>query len=352
MGKTMLTRKRSIIKRQEKTISIVSKTKNRKTAVVLLNLGGPSCQEDVEPFLLSLFSDPAILTLPNPFRFMLAFLLTKKRLKEAKHIYAQLGGGSPLFKNTKTQAEALEAALGAGYKVFVAMRHAAPRTSTALQEVMRYAPQEIVLLPLYPQYSTTTTESSFKEWKRLAKTVPILMRWVHSYPDHDGFLDALCALTLPLYEQAKTVGRPRVLLTAHGLPEKLIKKGDPYQSHVEKSAKKVVEKLDLSASEVTLCYQSRVGPLKWIGPSTEEEVIRASQEKRPLVVVPLSFVSEHAETLVELDMTYRDLALFHGCPAYYRVDTVQTHPSFIKGLASLVRNHEEKPCREEIIHAV
>jgi protoporphyrin/coproporphyrin ferrochelatase len=311
--------------------------KMKKTAVILLNLGGPLSQEEVKPFLLSLFSDPAIITLPNPFRYILARVVTRGRLKEAQHIYSLLGGGSPLLKNTKAQAQALESELGAGFRVFVAMRHAAPLTKETLQDVRTYGPEEVVLLPLYPQYSTTTTESSFKAWHKATEGWDVPIRSVPFYPSEEGFIEAIKELTLPLYRQAQKKGMPRVLMTAHGLPEKVIKKGDPYQSHVEETAKRLVEKLEISPLDAVICYQSRVGPLKWIGPSTEEEVLKAAQEKRPLVVIPLSFVSEHSETLVELDMTYHDLALGMGCPAYHRVKTVQTHPSFIRGLAGLVR---------------
>lgn len=309
----------------------------KKTAVVLFNLGGPGSQEEVRPFLYSLFSDPAILSLPNPLRSLLAALITWKRLKEAREIYALLGGGSPLLKNTHTQAQALEMELGEGYKTFVAMRHAAPKIQTTLQEVEAYDPQEVILLPLYPHYSTTTTESFLRGWSKAIKGQKTPTRFVSSYPEQSGFIEAMADLTVPHYTRAKNEGIPRVLFTAHGLPEKIIKGGDPYQRQIEQTAKRLVERLGLSSGEVVLCYQSRVGPLKWIGPSTEEEVIKAAQDKKPLVVVPISFVSEHSETLVELDITYQKLALFHGCPAYHRVETVQTHPSFIKGLASLVK---------------
>lgn len=314
-----------------------SRVKIKKTAVVLFNLGGPLSQGDVEPFLLSLFSDPAIISLPNPFRYVLAKLITRKRLKEAQHIYALLGGGSPLLRNTNAQAVALETALGEEYKVFVAMRHTAPFIKITFQEVKDYDPDEVVLLPLYPQYSTTTTESSFKEWRRVSEGWNSPTHFIHSYPDQNGFIEGMAELTLPHYEKAKKSGTPRVLLTAHGLPEKIIKKGDPYQDQVEKTAKNLIEKLRIPPEEAVLCYQSRVGPLKWIGPSTEEEIMRAGRENLPLVVVPISFVSEHSETLVELDITYHKLALQSGCPAYHRVDTVQTHPAFIKGLGDLVR---------------
>jgi ferrochelatase len=315
--------------------------KKRQTAVVLFNLGGPSSSDEIKPFLYSLFSDPAILTFPQPFRSLLATLITRRRLKEAQHIYAHLGGKSPLLENTNAQAKALQTELGTGYKVFVAMRHAAPRIEQTFREVQKYAPNEIILLPLYPQYSTTTTESAFKEWKKVStEQRSTSTQFIHSYPSQNGFIEAIKELTLPLYKKAKEKGDPRVLLTAHGLPEKTIKGGDPYQGHVEETAQALTKALQIPGNETTLCYQSRVGPLKWIGPSTESEIIKASQENRPLVIVPISFVSEHSETLVELDITYKKLALENGCPAYYRVPTVQTHPLFIKGLGDLVREQK------------
>jgi len=312
----------------------------KKTAVVLFNLGGPASQEEVKPFLYSLFSDPAIISLPNPFRSILAYFIARNRLKETQAIYAHLGGGSPLLKNTKAQATALQTELGDGYRTFVAMRHAAPKMQATFHEVKDYDPQEVILLPLYPQYSTTTTESFLKGWNKVAKGWMTPTHFVSSYPTQNDFIEATRVLTVPHYEKAKTQGEPMVLFTAHGLPEKIIKRGDPYQGHVEKTVQSLIEKLEISSKEVVLCYQSRVGLLKWIGPSTEEEVLKAAQERKPLVVVPVSFVSEHSETLVELDITYRNLALSHGCPAYYRVETVQTHPSFIRCLATLVKEKD------------
>lgn len=310
----------------------------KKTAVVLLNLGGPSSLKGVKPFLISLFSDPAILTLLNPFRFVLANLIARRRLREAHHIYALLGGKSPLLPNTQAQADALEKELGPDHAVFIAMRHAPPLSPEIVEKVKIYDPDEIVLLPLYPQYSKTTTESSFKAWKKASEGWMVPTRFIKAYATESGFLEALKERVLPLYQEAQRQGHPKLLLTAHGLPEKFIRNGDPYQKQVEQTAHALLEMLGLSGVDSTLCYQSRVGPLKWIGPYTEDEVRKASRERRPIVLVPLSFVSEHSETLVELDITYRDLALAEGCPAYYRVDTVQTHPAFIKGLASLVRN--------------
>ncbi|EKE10100.1 MAG: Protoheme ferro-lyase (ferrochelatase) [uncultured bacterium] len=314
----------------------------KKTAIVLFNLGGPLSQDKVKDFLFSLFYDPSILTLPNPLRFFLAKLITRARLKEAKHIYSFLGGGSPLLQNTRMQALALERELGKDYKVFIAMRHATPFIEDAWREIQKYNPQEILLLPLYPQFSTTTTGSSLTAWKKVAKgKQKIPTRLILSYPSETGLIQALRDRTLFHYEKAKKSGHPKVLLTAHGLPEKVIRKGDSYQHQVEQTTASLIKALQIPRIDFILCYQSRVGPLKWLGPYTQDEIIKASREKRPLVIVPISFVSEHPETLVELDVFYRERALQEGCPSFHRVETVQTHPFFIKGLANLIRQQKE-----------
>lgn len=308
----------------------------KKTAVVLFNLGGPSSQEEIGPFLFNLFYDPAILTIPNPFRYLLAKIIAKKRLKKAKEIYSLLGGGSPLLKNTQVQALALERELGQDYKVFVGMRYAPPLIEDVWREVKAFSPRDIILLPLYPQFSTATTGSSLKAWKKVSKDKSLPTHIVPFYPTENGFLGALKERTLFHYQKAKGTGHPKVLLTAHGLPEKFIQKGDPYQKQVEETASSLVNALGITDLDYTLCYQSRVGPLKWTEPSLDEQILKASQERRSLVVVPISFVSEHSETLVELDILYRNKAYENGCPSYHRVETVQTHPLFIKGLANLI----------------
>ena len=308
----------------------------KKTAVVLFNLGGPSSQEEIGSFLFNLFYDPAILTLPNPFRYLLAKIIAKKRLKKAKGIYSLLGGGSPLLKNTQVQALALERELGQDYKVFVGMRYAPPLIEDVWRKVKAFSPREIILLPLYPQFSTATTGSSLKAWKKISKDNSLPTHVIPFYPTENGFLGALKERTLFHYHKAKEAGHPKVLLTAHGLPEKFIQKGDPYQKQVEETASSLVNALEITDLDYTLCYQSRVGPLKWTEPSLDEQILKASQERRSLVVVPISFVSEHSETLVELDILYRNEAYEKGCPSYHRVETVQTHPLFIKGLANLI----------------
>ena len=309
-----------------------------KVAIILFNLGGPDSLEAVKPFLRNLFSDPAIINLPGWLRLPLARFISSRRAKKAMGIYAKIGGSSPILGQTEAQARALEKALGQGntdeWRGYVCMRYWHPMTERVVQSVRRYAPDRIVLLPLYPQYSTTTTGSSFKAWKEASSfTVP--SSEIESYPTDPGFIAASVELVRQGLAEAGA-GKKRVLFSAHGLPEKIVKGGDPYQCHVEQTAKAIVDAIGNLDS--TVCYQSRVGPLKWIGPPTEQEIERAGRDGAKVVLYPLSFVSEHSETLVELDMDYRQLASEAGVAKYVRVPTVGTHPRFIDGLARLVRN--------------
>lgn len=312
-----------------------------KIAVVAFNLGGPDRPEAVEPFLFNLFNDPAIVGLPWPLRPLLAKLISRRRAPVARDIYANLGGGSPLLPLTREQAEALEQALGGEgeVKVFIAMRYWHPMSDETARAVMEFGADEVVLLPLYPQYSTTTTASSVREWGRAAKTIGLEVptRTVCCYPTEPGFVAAEAELVGAAVDRAAKAGRPRVLFSAHGLPKRVIDKGDPYAWQVEQSAAAVVAAMGRDDFEWKVSYQSRVGPLEWIGPATDSEIERAGREKVPLVVVPIAFVSEHSETLVELDIEYGELAHKAGVPAYERVPAVGTHPRFIAGLARLVR---------------
>ncbi len=326
----------------------------RRVAVVLFNLGGPDAPESVRPFLFNLFADPAIIRLPNPFRFLIASLISGRRAKPATEIYAQLGGKSPLLENTEAQAAALEAALeadpgvdrgadpaadGAETKVFIAMRYWHPMSAETAARVKEYDPDLVVLLPLYPQFSTTTTASSAKVWHEAAKTVGLTAptRLLCCYPTQAGFIDASADLIRPLYEAAKAHGTPRVLFSAHGLPKKVVTSGDPYQWQCERTAESIAAALGIEHLDWVNCYQSRVGPMEWIGPSTDAEIRRAGQDGVPILVVPMAFVSEHSETLVEIEIEYRHLAKEAGVPHFTRVPTVGVHPGFIDGLARLVR---------------
>lgn len=304
-----------------------------KRAVVLLNLGGPLKAEDIRPFLFNFFRDKRIITLPNPFRFLLAGLIAVTRSKgAAKESYGRLGGKSPLLENTQAQASALEKLLPDS-KVFIAMRHWHPFADETVKEVAAYGPDEIVLLPLYPQYSTTTTLSAFEDWDRAAKSLGVPTKKVVSYQTAAGFIEASAALIAP---QLKPSTRQRLLFSAHGLPEQIIRAGDPYQRQCEETAAAIVQKLNIPGLDWELCYQSRVGRLKWIGPSIDESMQKAAKEGLGVVVYPLAFVSEHVETLVELDIEYKHKAEELGMPSYTRVPTVSTHPSFIETLRNLV----------------
>ncbi|MGE0719058.1 MAG: ferrochelatase [Alphaproteobacteria bacterium] len=310
-------------------------------AVVLFNLGGPDGPTAVEPFLANLFTDPAIIRVPWPLRPLLGRLIARRRAPVARANYDRIGGASPILANTRAQADALAAALADAGTVatFVAMRYWHPRATETVAAVRAFRPDRVVLLPLYPQYSTTTTASSLAEWRRAAAktglTAPTTA--VCCWPAEAGLVDAQAGLVRHGLDALPPDEPWRVLFSAHGLPEKIVAAGDPYQWQVERTAAAVAERSGLAREDWVVCYQSRVGPLRWIGPSTEEEIARAGREGRTVVVLPIAFVSEHSETLVELDMEYRELAERAGVPRYVRLPTVGVETAFIAGLADLVR---------------
>jgi ferrochelatase len=311
-----------------------------KTAVILFNMGGPDSLDAVQPFLFNLFNDKAIIGAPWPIRPLLAKLISSRRAPVTQEIYRQLGGASPILRETKAQAAALEFALGDGFKVFVAMRYWHPFTEDTVAAVKAWGPDRAVLLPLYPQFSTTTNRSSLRAWvAEAAKAgLKVATETVCCYPTQAGLVAAMAELMRTGWTNAGAHGRPRVLFSAHGLPQGVVDKGDPYPLHVEMTARAVAAASGIADLDWGVCYQSRVGPLKWIGPAIEDELERAAADKVPVVVVPIAFVSEHSETLVELDVEYRHRAESLGIPAYVRVPTVSTHPAFIAGLAELVRD--------------
>ncbi len=320
-----------------------------RTAVVLFNLGGPDSLKAVAPFLVNLFSDPAIIGLPQPLRSLVARAIAWRRAPVARAIYGHLGGGSPLLANTEAQARALEAALGEGFRVFIAMRYWPPFAAEAAQAVKAWQPDALVLLPLYPQASTTTTQSSFADWQRAARAASLSVptRALCCYPEETGFIAALAGeIRGALMRWPEGVPK-RVLFSAHGLPQKIVDTGDPYPWQVERTAAALRAALAMPDLDTVVCYQSRVGPLAWIGPSTDDEIRRAGREGVGLVVVPVAFVSEHSETLVELDRDYRRLAESAGVPRYERAPTVGTAAPFIAGLARLVHAARPGPCPAE-----
>ncbi len=309
-----------------------------RTAVVLFNLGGPDSPETIQPFLDNLFNDPAIVGLPWPLRPILASAISHRREKEARKIYARIGGRSPLLEGTRAQAGRLEAALGGDARVFVAMRYWRPMSEDAAHEVADFRPDRIVLLPLYPQFSTTTTGSSLKAWRKAAAEAGLdaPTETVCCYPANEGLVAAHAKLLAAALDEAGG-GPVRVLFSAHGLPEKTVRAGDPYCWQVERTARAIVAKLGRDGLDWRVCYQSRVGPLAWTGPSTGAEIGRAGADGKGAAVVPVAFVSEHSETLVELDIEYAALAAEAGCAPYVRVPALGVEQAFIDGLAGTVR---------------
>jgi len=313
-----------------------------KLGIVLFNLGGPDSPEAVEPFLRNLFSDPAIITLPGVIRIPLARFIARRRAPLARAIYDHIGGSSPILEETQKQARALEQALtapGIEARAFVAMRCWHPFSDGTALAVKKFSPDHIVALPLYPQYSTTTSASSLKDWDRAAKKAGLAqpLSRVCCYPDEPGFIAAAAAKIRTTMADLKPGLSYRLLLSAHGLPKKVVAGGDPYQWQVERTAKALVAALDIPELDWTICYQSRVGPLKWLEPATDAEIRKAGAQGKGVIVAPIAFVSEHSETLVELDIEYGKLAREAGVPDYRRAATVGADPAFIAGLAGLVR---------------
>ena len=321
-----------------------------KIAVILFNLGGPDQPAAVEPFLFNLFNDPAIIAVPWPLRPFLARWIARRRAPVAQEIYDNIGGRSPLLELTLEQAKALELALSQGddtgddsVRVFVSMRYWHPMSDETARLVKNFDPDEVILLPLYPQYSVTTSGSSLKDWQRAAAAakLSVTSKAICCYGTEPGLIAAQAELVVKGLNEAANIGNgPRILFSAHGLPKRVVEKGDPYARQIEQTAQgiaaAVIEATGAKELDWVVCYQSRVGPLAWIGPSIGDELQRASQDGVGVVVVPVAFVSEHSETLVELDIEYRQVAAEMGLPCYVRVAAVGTHPQFIEGLARLV----------------
>jgi ferrochelatase len=307
-------------------------------AVVLFNLGGPDSPAAVKPFLFNLFKDPAILQLPAIVRLPLAAMISSGREKVAQANYAKIGSRSPILAETEAQARALETAVQGRApdletRVFVAMRYWDPRAAATAKAVAAFQPDEIVLLPLYPQHSTTTTASSVKEWAKTYRGKG-RTRMVCCYPTAPGLIDAHVEA---IHGKWETAGRPdvRLLFSAHGLPQKVVDAGDPYAAQVAATAAAIAARLP-ELPDWKVCYQSRVGRLKWLEPSTEAEIRRAGADGKGAIVVPIAFVSEHVETLVELDHDYAEVARAAGCTPYLRAPTPGVQGAFIDDLAEAV----------------
>lgn len=309
----------------------------RRIAIILFNLGGPDGPDDVRPFLFNLFNDGAIIAAPQPVRLAIASLISATRAKSARANYALMGGGSPIVAETTKQAAALDLALAskgldAETKIFLAMRYWRPRAAEAAAAAEAWGATEAVLVPLYPQYSSTTSGSSLAEWRRVSA---LPSSTLCCYPSHDSFVRAHAEAILSAWRAGGEPEAPRVLFSAHGLPQSVIDRGDPYQWQVERTVEAVRALLPDGWAH-RICYQSRVGPLQWLGPSTLETLDEAAADKAGVIVSPIAFVSEHIETLVELDIEYAEHARKAGIPYYLRAPALTDSPLFADALADLI----------------
>jgi protoporphyrin/coproporphyrin ferrochelatase len=315
------------------------------TAVVLLQLGGPDSLESVEPFLYNLFNDPDIIDLPLAFLFRrrLASMIASRRAPKVAEYYRKIGGRSPILKLTLRQARALECELRKSIdaQVFVAMRYWHPLTEEALEEIQRRGYRHVILLPLYPQFSRTTTGSSVNEWNRLARRrglKGVAVDHIASYCDNPRYVEALVQNIRIALNRVPVADRPKVNLvfSAHGTPVKLVRDGDPYQAQIIRTTEAVVRAGNFGLPH-HLCYQSRVGPQKWLEPTLTDTVRRLGSEGvSHVIVIPVAFVSDHSETLYEINMEVRRHAHNHGIRYYDMMPALHTNALFISALADCV----------------
>jgi ferrochelatase len=323
-----------------------------RVGVLLLNLGGPDQLEDVRPFLFNLFSDPEIIRLPFSWlQKPLAWLISTSRAKKSQENYKLIGGGSPLRRITEEQARALQAALrerGQEAQVYIGMRYWHPFTEEAVARIKRDAIDQLVILPLYPQFSISTSGSSFRLLDALWQEDPSLQKIDHtvipSWYKRSGYLQAMADLIQQQLDQLENPDEAHIFFSAHGVPLSYVEEaGDPYQQEIEECTELIMRQLN-RPNPHTLAYQSRVGPVEWLKPYTEEAILElAEQGVKTLVVVPVSFVSEHIETLEEIDIEYREIAEEAGIHNFQRVPALNTHPVFIQELSEMVVNAMNAP---------
>jgi len=323
---------------------------HEKVAVVLFNLGGPGDLAEVEPFLVRLFSDREIIELPGgaTLQPLLARIIAKLRGRSVRANYASIGGGSPQLRITQAQARALEARLNilAGaprYRVFIAMRYSSPSAAEAIAAIAAEGIHRIVTLTLFPHWSKATTGSSRAEFDRTLACQPwrdmeLELTHIEHYPADAGYLDAFAETVRDALARIPAARRraATILFSAHGLPQKFIDEGDPYVRHIEATRAGLLARLKLPNPQL-LAYQSRTGPVKWLGPGTEEELRRLGRDGvKDVLVVPLSFVSDHIETLYEVDLLFARAASSAGITGYFRPEALNTHPMFVDALTEIV----------------
>jgi|TARA_A200000113_G_scaffold187843_1_gene175428 ferrochelatase len=316
-----------------------------RVGIVLLNLGGPERIQDVGPFLYNLFADPEIIRLPIPaLQKPLAWLISTLRSNKSQEAYRSIGGGSPLRRITDQQARELQSLLrqrNVDATTYVAMRYWHPFTESAVADMKADGIEQVVVLPLYPHFSISTSGSSFRELQRLRqgdeRFAQLPLRAIRSWHDHPGYLKAMAQLMEREIDACVDPSTAHVFFSAHGVPKSYVEEaGDPYQKEIESCAELIMKTLGRD-NPWTLAYQSRVGPVEWLQPYTEEALEELGEKGvKELVVVPISFVSEHIETLEEIDIEYREIATEAGVSNFRRVPALDTDPTFIASLADLV----------------
>ncbi|MFC1477176.1 ferrochelatase [candidate division KSB1 bacterium] len=317
-----------------------------RTAVILFNLGGPDSPEAIEPFLFNLFMDPEIIALPfgSVFRKPLARFISRKRAKKVRLKYNEIGGSSPINELTEKQRKALEESLrNAGHTadVYTVMRYWHPLISETADRVTQSSYDTIVLLPLFPQFSYSTTRSAFNEWSRVSAGITAHTRTIESYHNNKTYIEAVNRRideSLKQFPDGET-GNVTLLFSAHSIPVSMIKKGDPYQKQVEETVSAVMTKRGGDLPH-RLSYQSRVGPVKWLEPATEDTLTElAADEVKNVLVVPVSFVSDHLETVHELNIEYRKIAVDAGIQNYIVMEGLNDSPMFIRALHEMIEEN-------------
>lgn len=317
--------------------------------LVLFQLGGPDSIEGIEPFLYNLFCDPDIIDFPfaRIARQPLARMIASHRAKHVASHYREIGGRSPILDYTMRQANALQRVLMSDYdvRVTIAMRYSPPMTDAAVHEILQHSPDELVLLPLYPQYSRTTTGSSLKEWNRRfpPECRKTRVHVVEEFHEDARYIDSVVEAvngSLPGFADAADTD---FVFSAHGLPTAVVEQGDPYQLQIERTSQLVWDRGGWGGRK-HVCYQSKVGASKWLTPSLHGTIARlATERRRNLLIVPISFVSDHVETLHEIDIEHRAQAMSLGIPNFRMVPGLNDSPAFIEALARLVRARVECP---------
>ncbi|MGF1587650.1 MAG: ferrochelatase [Pleurocapsa sp.] len=320
--------------------------------VLLLNLGGPDKIEDVRPFLYNLFSDPEIIRLPfKSLQKPLAWLISTLRAKTSQENYLEIGGGSPLREITEAQADALQnklKSMGYDAKIYIGMRYWHPFTEEAIAQIKSDGIKEVVVLPLYPQFSISTSGSSFRVLEEMWSTDRLLQEVeytiVPSWYENPGYLQSMADLISQELDKFPNPNKAHVFFSAHGVPVSYVEEaGDPYKQQIEECTSLIMQTLGRT-NHYTLAYQSKVGPVEWLQPYTDDALKELGEQGiKDLAVVPISFVSEHIETLQEIDIEYREVAELAGIENFHRVPALNVHPGFIDSLANIVVDSLDSP---------